>query len=288
MTEDAGAGSETSEPPISGLLLDLDGTVYRGRHAVPGAPELILHLEAAGLPFLYVTNRSNRTAETICEQLRGYGLPCRPEQVLTSALGCARHLGRPSARSTDGSAVYAIGSNALHQALSAEGWNVVDESAETADTVVVGLDRTVTYRQIDHAARLVRDHGARFLATNPDKVTNADHGLVAGNGAIVAAVEAAAGRPPEMIGKPSPILFEQAREILGLPVRELLVVGDNLETDIQGGIAAGMRTALLLTGVSAREDVQRTGVRPDHVFSEIRPLRELVQSIATAEKLAEA
>lgn len=273
MTEDTGASSEPSEPLVSGLLLDLDGTVYRGRHAVPGAPELILHLEETGLPFLYVTNRSNRSAETICRQLRGYGLPCRPERVLTSALGCARYLGRPPAGK---GSVYVIGSEALRQALHNEGWAVVDETVETAGTVVVGLDRTVTYRHLDHAARLVRDHGARFLATNPDKVTNADHGLVAGNGAIVAAVEAAAGQSPEMIGKPSPILFEQAREILGLPARELLVVGDNLETDIQGGLAAEMRTALLLTGVSTREDVERSGVRPERIFANIEDLQGIL------------
>lgn len=277
MTEKSGASSGNPESPVSGLLLDLDGTVYRGRHAVPGAPELILRLEELGLPFLYVTNRSNRTPETICRQLRGYGLPCRPEQVLTSASGCARHL-RALRTSGKSHQIFLIGGEGLHQALSDEGWTLVDESADTIDAVVVGLDPTVGYRQIDHAARLVRDHGARFVATNPDKTTNADHGLVAGNGAIVAAIEAAAGQPPEMIGKPSPILFDQAREILGLPARELLVVGDNLETDIQGGIAAGMRTALLLTGVSTREDVERSGIRPDHVFEGVGELRGFLEA----------
>lgn len=250
--------------PIAALLLDLDGTVYHGRNPVPGAPELLHRLRREGLPFLYFTNRATRSAAAVCEQIRGYGLECEAREVLTSALASARRVA--------GGRVYMIGEAGLEEALREAGCEIVDEDAEW---VVMGLDRQLTYEKIDTAARLVRG-GARFVATNPDKMMNTEHGIAAGNGALVAAVAAASGVEPEVIGKPGSYMFEVALEQLGLPAEQVLMVGDNLETDILGGLEAGLRTALMLTGLARREDVERLGIEPHHVCADFEELAEIV------------
>jgi 4-nitrophenyl phosphatase len=252
--------------PIAGLLLDLDGTEYHGERAVPGAPEFLRRLRREGVPFLYVTNRATRSAEATCVQLRGYGLEAAPEEVLTSAQTAAHHVA--------GGRVYMIGEEGLAEELLARGCTLTEEGAEW---VVVGLDRQATYRKIDTAARLVRA-GARFVATNPDKVMNTSTGIAAGNGAVVAAVAAAGGREPEVIGKPARPLFELAVERLGLPAERVLMVGDNLETDIRGGLEAGLQTAFLLTGVAVREDAERLGIRPHYTCADYDELSTVIFS----------
>lgn len=251
-------------PFTAALLLDLDGTVYRGRTAVPGAPELLRRLRREGLPFLYFTNRATRSAVAVCEQIRGYGLACEPEEVLTSAVASAQRMA--------GGRVYMVGEVGLEEALLEAGCELVDEDAEW---VVVGLDRRVTYQKIDTAARLVRG-GARFVATNPDKVFQTEQGIAAGAGAVVAAVATACGVEPEVIGKPGNYMFEVALRKFGQPAERVLMVGDNLETDILGGRNAGLRTVLMLTGVARREDVTRLGIEPHHVCADFKELTELV------------
>ena len=257
----------TSEfPSIAGLLLDLDGTVYHGERAVPGAPDFLRRLRREGVPFLYVTNRASRSAEATCVHLRSYGLEAEPEEVLTSAQAAAHHVA--------GGRVYMIGEQGLADELLAQGCTLTEEGAEW---VVVGLDRQATYQKIDTAARLVRA-GVRFVATNPDKIMNTTTGIAAGNGAVVAAVAAAGGREPEVVGKPERPLFEVALERLGLPAEEVLMVGDNLETDIRGGLAAGLQTAFMLTGVAAREDAERLGVDPLYTCADYDELSAVVFS----------
>ena len=249
---------------IEALLLDLDGTVYNGNLAVPGAAAFLRRLRQEGLPFLYVTNRASRSAEAICDQLRGYGLECDPSEVLTSALASARHMA--------GGRVYMIGEEGLREALLEFDCELTEEGAEW---VVVGLDRQVTYAKLDIASRLVRA-GARFVSTNPDAVLSTEHGLAVGNGAIVAAVAMASGAEPEVIGKPSPRMFEIALDQLGLPADKVLMVGDNPETDIAGGLAAGVRTAFLLTGVASRQDAQRLGIEAHHTCLDYEELASVV------------
>jgi len=250
--------------PIKAILFDLDGTVYHGQNPVPGALKFLQRLRSEGRPFLYFTNRATRSAVAVCEQIRGYGLECEPSEVLTSAVASAQRMA--------GGRVYMIGEEGLEEALRDAGCELVEDDAEW---VVVGLDRQVTYEKIDTAARLVRG-GARFVATNPDRMMNTENGIAAGNGAVVAAVAAASGAEAEVIGKPGSFMFEVALEELGLPPEQVLMVGDNLETDILGGLKAGLRTVLLLTGLAQREDVERLGIEPHHVCVGFEELAELV------------
>lgn len=254
---------------IKGILLDLDGTVYRGKEAVPGVTSFISRLITGGVRYLFVTNRSNRTPKTVCTQLRQYGIPCEIDNVLTSAQATASYLKKGT--------VFYIGEEGLAEALQEKRLTIMEEDP---DWVVVGFDRAISYEKIEKASRLIRA-GAAFIATNPDKVVNTEDGLAPGNGAIVAAIAAASGIEPIFIGKPMRTIIDKALERLGLAQHEVILVGDNLETDIKAGQNAGLRTVLILTGVSSGKDAEKSVVKPTWIVKDYEELIELVFSRMT-------
>ena len=249
---------------IKGILMDLDGTVYRGGQAIPGAAAFINRLHAERFKYLFVTNRSNRTPETVCGQLRSFNIPCEVDNVLTSAQATARYLQRGS--------VFYIGGEGLLEALKEAQMTIKEEGP---DYVVVGYDPEIDYTKLEKASRLIRA-GAQFIATNPDKVVHTESGLSPGNGAIVAAIAVASGVEPMFIGKPNRTIIDIALEQLTLSRDESILVGDNLETDIMAGINAGVRTALILTGVSSREDVTSATAGPTWIVKDYNELDRLV------------
>jgi len=249
---------------IRGIILDLDGTVYRGGAEVPGASRFVAHATARGMRCLFVTNRANRVPEAICAQLEEHGIPCRVQDVLTSAQATAQHLGSGSA--------YIIGEEGLRVALEEEGFTI---TSERPDYVIVGFDRTFDFEKLRTACRLI-DAGAVFMATNADPRLKTRDGLRPGTGAIVAALEAVCGPPARIVGKPQPLIFEMALQNLGLDASDVIAVGDNLETDIAAGNRAGMRTALLLTGVSQREEVADSPFAPTWIAEDYDELARLV------------
>ena len=251
---------------IRGVLLDLDGTVYYGKNEVPGAAAFIGRLDELGIDYLFVTNRSNRTPEVICEHLAGYGIPCSRERVLTSAQATAEYLGSGS--------VYYIGEDGLRIALEEEGLVIADENP---DYVVVSFDREFNYDKLKKACRLI-DKGSKFIATNPDSGLKTEDGILPGTGSIVAAVEAGCRRKPLMIGKPEKLIFEMALRRMNLPAAEVIAVGDNLETDIPAGAAAGIRTVLLLQGISTREDIAGAAADPTWVADTYDELARIIEA----------
>ena len=240
---------------ISGIVFDLDGTVYRGTEAVPGVASFVEHIMERGVRRLFVTNRANRPPEQIADQLRGLGLACGPDDILTSAQATAEYLRSGTA--------HVVGGVGLRSALEQRGIRLTDEHP---DYVVVGYDPELTYRKLTTACRLILA-GARFIATNPDRIINTEAGVLPETGPTVAALREATGVEPVMIGKPKALIMETAAARLRLPPACILAVGDNLETDIPAGAGAGMRTALILTGVSTAEDVEHAEVKPDHIVS---------------------
>ncbi len=246
---------------IQALLLDLDGTVYRGSEAVPGAIHFIANLADRGVRHLFVTNRSSRAPEVVCDQLRGYGISCEPEQVLTSAEATADWIGSGT--------VYCIGEDGLTTALTNRGLRLIQPQPlddQHVDYVAVGLDRDVTYSKLAAASQYILA-GATFVGTNPDKALNTESGIVPGTGSILAALSAATGVEPVIIGKPETTLIEVALQRLGLTAKDVVMIGDNLETDIRGGVNAGLRTALVLTGISTEQDLEHSDVEPTWVAS---------------------
>jgi 4-nitrophenyl phosphatase len=250
---------------IKGILFDLDGTVYLGAHEVPGASTFINSLTPRGIRSLFVTNRANRSPGEICEHLRSYGIDCVADDILTTAHATALHLkaGR----------YYHIGETALQDALDAQGL-VYDE--EHPDYVIVSFDRQFTYDKLKRAVALIGE-GATFISTNPDRALKIEGGLLPGTGAIVAAVEAGSGQAPKTIGKPERLIFDIAVERMGLSRDEVIAVGDNLLTDIPAGAAAGIRTVLLLSGVSTREDIADSPCEPTWVAETFEELAAIVR-----------
>lgn len=253
---------------LKAVLLDLDGTVYRGEAEVPGAADFVRHCRERNLRCLFVTNRSNRPPETIRDQLRGFGVPCETRDVLTSAQATARYLGQGSA--------YMIGEIGLEQALREQGIRITDERP---NAVIVSYDRQFSYAKLETACRLIGS-GARFIATNPDHRLRMQGQTLPGTGAIVAAVATGSGVQPEIVGKPERLIFDMALALLGCRAEETLSVGDNLDTDIGASAAAGIPSVLLLTGISRREDLGPGKPRPDYVEEGFAGLTRLLGGMA--------
>jgi 4-nitrophenyl phosphatase len=256
---------------MPGFLIDLDGTMYAGNEPIEHAAAFIRHLRAAEHPYLFVTNNSSRTPEEVAAHLREIAaVEAGPEDVMTSSQAAARYI----ADLNEGRRVWFIGENGLETALREAGMII---TADEPDYVVQGIDRSFTYEKLAAAVGMIRA-GAKYILTNPDHLLPSGGGLMPGAGSIAAAIRTASMSEPVIIGKPSPVIMDQAAERLGLAAQDIWVVGDNLRTDISGGMAAGCRTALVLTGLvtehNAEQQIAETGIRPDLVCRHLMELPE--------------
>lgn len=231
-------------PEIDALILDMDGTVYRGDTPIPGAFETLARCRASGVPVRFVTNNSTHAREEFAAKLTRMGHPTTPEQIVNTAYATGCLLAdRYRPRTT----VYVVGAAALSQAVTDAGFVVSERDAEV---VVVGLDRALTYDKLRTAVRLILD-GAEFIATNPDRLIPHGPDLDPGAGTIVAAVEAATAHvtKPRVVGKPEPMLVSLALQSLGTRPQNTIMVGDQLLTDVRAGQRAGLFSVLVTTGV---------------------------------------
>ena len=247
---------------IRAFVIDMDGVLYRGQTHLPGARRFLQLLQREQVPYVLLTNNSSLTVTQYVDKLDRMGIDVPPARVMTSAVATAQYL---AGQAEPGTPVYMIGMEGLEQALQAEGFVLTDESPQY---VVVGFDTNVTYRQLSAAALAVRA-GAVFIGTNPDLTLPTERGLEPGAGSILAAIEAATGVAPKIIGKPEPGAFEAALAKLGTRPDETAMLGDRLETDIVGGAKAGLRTILVLTGATARDDLAGAEIEPDMVFDNL-------------------
>ena len=227
-------------PPVVGL--DLDGVIWRGEEPIAPAVEGVARLRAAGLQVVFISNNSSVPVGGVVAKLRGMGVDAEPAEVITSALAAAHLLQRDL---PVGARVLVCGGPGVYEALAAEGLTAVDEGP--ADAVVVGLNREFSYDVLTRASAAVRD-GARFVATNLDNTYPVPGGLIPGAGAIVAAVAAAAGRQPEVAGKPWTPIADLVRERFGSTG---VMVGDRPSTDGAMADTLGWPFALVLSGVTA-------------------------------------
>ncbi|HUP27075.1 MAG TPA: HAD-IIA family hydrolase [Chloroflexia bacterium] len=255
------------EGKFSGLILDMDGVLYRGDQALPGAQRLFPALRAAGIEFLLLTNNATLTSAEFSEKLARMGIAVRPEAILTSAGATALYM---KEHFPEGGGVNVIGSSSLLSTVTSDpafhpdGWQ--------PNFVVVGLDLRFNYDALQRACSAIR-RGAHFIATNADATLPVEGGEQwPGAGSIVAAVQTCSGVAPLVIGKPEPHMARMALDLLDLPPDQVLCVGDRLETDILLGARAGIPTALLLSGVSRREDIERFEVAPDCVYEDLPAL----------------
>lgn len=244
-----------------GYLLDMDGVIYCGGEMVPGADVFIRRLRTSGIPFLFLTNNSQRTRRDVATKLKRMGIDATEDDVFTCAMATARFLARQKPNGT----AYVIGEGGLLNALHRNGYSVVEDNP---DYVVIGEGRTLTFEMIEKAVRLV-EGGAKLIATNLDPNCPTDKGLRPGCGAIVAMIEKATGKQAFSLGKPSPLMMREARKQLNLSTAETVMVGDTMETDILGGVQLGFQTVLVLTGGTQIKDLDHFAFQPDLVVNSI-------------------
>jgi len=225
------------------VLLDLDGVVYIGPAAVPGAAQALDRVREAGMRTAFVTNNASRPPETVAAHLRDLGIRAEDDDVVTSAQAAAALLSR---RLPAGSAVLVVGGEGLYRALEAVGLKPVASVDQQPAAVVQGFSRDINWKLLAEGSRAVRS-GLPWIATNTDLTVPTEYGPAPGNGTLVAAVAAATGVRPEVAGKPQPTLFREAVQRYGS--RRPLVVGDRLDTDLEGARAAEMDGMIVLTGV---------------------------------------
>lgn len=233
-----------------GVVLDLDGTVYRGEAVVPGAAAAIERLQTAGVPFVCFSNNPTDSPEAYVERLAEMGIEVRPDQILPSGTVTTKFL----ASEHPDDAIFLVGSDRLEAQFDEAGLTVV-EDATTADVLVASWDREFGYGDM-YAGYLALEAGATFYGTDPDLLVPSEDGMVPGSGAIVNAVGGVLDREPErFFGKPSRAAQRAILERLDVPAERCLLVGDRLDTDVALGERGGMTTVLVLSGTTTRADL---------------------------------
>ena len=248
-----------------GYLIDMDGVIYRGHELIPGADRFIQELRSRKVPFLFLTNNSQRARRDVATRLQRMGLDIEEEHVYTCAMATARFLAHQKPRGT----AYVIGEGGLLTALHSSGYSIVDRDP---DYVVVGEGRTFTFEMAEAALNMLLG-GAKLVATNLDPNCPTQDGSRPGCGAIVAMLEAASGLKAFSVGKPSPVMLRAARKELGLTTDQTIVIGDTMDTDILGGVQLGFKTVLALSGTTREDDLKRYAFRPDLMVESIADLR---------------
>ncbi len=259
-----------------GFIFDMDGVLYRGKQPLPGVQVLFDALTLRGIRFLLATNNSMALPSGYVARMAEMGVTISEGDVQTSATATRDYL---KDELLPGSIVLAVGMPALAQILvDGTGFEAATDETPAGDiaAVVVGLDLQFTYVKLQRATDAI-NAGATFVATNADATLPHEGGFQPGAGSIVAAIATASGVQPLVVGKPEPVMMEKGIQQLGLKAEEVVMVGDRLDTDILAGFRAGTTTALVLTGVSQREDLTLADPLPDYVFADLPALtQELV------------
>lgn len=252
---------------IAAAIFDMDGVLWIGNQALAGLQELFTWLEERQIPYVLATNNSTKTPQDYVKKLESMGVNgVTPDHIITSSTATASYM---SKRYPAGTPVYVVGMDGLRTALTEAGFDVNPHGA--VQVVVSGGDFELTYDKLK-AATFHLHTGADFIGTNPDLTYPLPEGLAPGAGSILAALKAASGREPVVIGKPQPPMFEVALERLGTPAEQTLMVGDRLDTDIAGAKALGLATAVLLTGVTTPETLTMSDVWADVAYEDLPAL----------------
>nr|WP_275901912.1 HAD-IIA family hydrolase [Brevibacterium zhoupengii] len=257
-------------------MFDLDGVVYHGPEPISGAAEGINFLHGQSIPVNYVTNNATRTAEVVAEHISTLGISTTPDEVTTSAQVLA---GRLAERFGTGALIYLVGTTGLATALESEGLRVTRTLEYDPVAIAQGLDPEITYERIVAACEAITA-GIEWWATNPDYSMVGPRSRVPGNGAFIDMLSKLTGAQPTVVGKPSPHMMEFAARRIG--AKRPLMVGDRLDTDIEGGNSARFETALVLTGVHDIHDALQAGpgLRPTYILPSLRSLPRLITGSA--------
>ncbi|MGA1974028.1 MAG: HAD-IIA family hydrolase [Conexivisphaerales archaeon] len=267
--------TKTAFAGVMGVLIDLDGCMCVGDAAVPSAAESVSALREKGTEILFVTNNATKTPAQCAEKLVRMGVAAQEQDIFISAMATADYLfGKYGPRHS----VYVLGGDALKGELSEAGWVILSEDdAKTAEFVVSCLDLELTYGRLRAACWAIQG-GTRYIVTNLDASLPVQGGYEPGSGAIAAALTTATSTEPALVGKPSPIIVEMALKHLGVERDRVVMVGDRPNTDVRAAKAAGLRSILVLTGSTRKEEVEKAPreLAPDAIVNSIADLPSLL------------
>ena len=254
---------------IKSLIIDMDGVVWRSDAPIGDLSAIFSRIRARGLKFVFATNNSTKTSEQYVTRLSEFGVEVESWQVVTSSQAAAHAMAQ---KFPQGTKVFMIGEDGVHMALEERGFEVLSlEDAPQAQAVVMGMDRGVNFQKFVEATLLVRS-GVPFYATNTDKTFPTPRGQIPGAGAWISVITTATEVQPIIAGKPFPFLMELSLEKLGTKPEETLVIGDRLETDIAAGQGVGCPTALVLSGVSTKEQGENWKPKIDIIAEDLATL----------------
>lgn len=238
--------------------------MYRGNEKIEEAPIFIKHLQDTKQDFMFLTNNSSKKPSDVVLHLASFGIEVEEEKVYSTSLATAQYISTQKA----GASVYMIGEEGLRFALQEAGCQLItdEEKLEQVDFVVMGLDRQITYDKLAKAALAVRA-GASFISTNADKALPTERGMLPGNGSLTSVITTSTRVEPLFIGKPESLMIELILKQKGLKKKDLLMIGDNYETDIMAGIVANIDTAIVFTGFTSKEELEQVNVKPTYQWN---------------------
>ena len=244
------------------IISDMDGVIYRGSQVIEGAKNFINQMLEKQIPFLFLTNNSEQTPVDLKRRLESKGIHgVKEENFMTSAMAAAMFLQSQK----PGAAIYAIGGGGLINELYNAGFSI---SESNPDYVVVGKTSHFNFEVMKKASNLI-NKGAKFIGTNPDVVDPIEGGIEPACGAILSAIETATGKKPYIIGKPNSLMMTIATRKLGVHASDAVMIGDRMDTDIIGGLEAGMTTCLVLSGVTNESMIDHFPYKPDYIFNNV-------------------
>jgi 4-nitrophenyl phosphatase len=269
---------------IRALIIDMDGVLWHGEQPLPGLTNFFQTLRELQIPFILATNNARLTPDQYVTKLARMGVTVSHREILTSAMATALYLAEYT--DPEKTRVFVIGESGAREPLIERGFTLTglyevndgNNGAPNigADIVVCGLDKEISWDKLATATLNIRA-GAKFIGTNGDTTLPTERGVTHGNGAILAALQAATGVAPTTIGKPEPIMYQQAIALLGTTPDETVAIGDRLDTDILGAVRTGIRSLMVLTGVSSEEDFKTADYRPTWVMPDIRAVTQALR-----------
>lgn len=247
-----------------GVLIDMDGVIYGGEILIPGADKFIAHLLNEEIPFMFMTNNSQRNRLDVVRKLKKLGIEVEEKHVYNSAMATGKFLAGQIPKGT----AYVLGEGGLLTSLHENGITLVQTEP---DFVVLGEGRNFTLEMVERAVDMILA-GAKFITTNRDPSPKTKGWNNLGIAATTAMIEEATGKKAFVIGKPSPVMMRSARKALGLETAFTTVIGDTMDTDIQGGVNMGYKTILVLSGISKKEDLIHYAFKPDMIVNSVNDI----------------
>lgn len=259
---------------IQALIVDMDGVLWHGMQPLPGLSAFFQTLRDTQLPFILATNNASLTRNQYIDKLAGMGISVSADEILSSGIATALYLAK-QVNPAD-TRIYVIGEEGATQPLIEQGFTLTGLYETEADFVVCGKDEALSWDKLATATLNIRA-GAQFIGTNADSTLPTERGITHGNGAILAALQAGSGVEPTIIGKPEPILYQQALASLGVDASKTIAIGDRLDTDILGAVRANIRSLMVLTGVSSEADVQAVDYQPTWIMPDLNAITEALR-----------